>query len=817
MVGNNERGAVLQSIQTLYDMGSLGGLSDGALLGLFADRRNETAESAFATLVERHGAMVLRVCRSLLRDEHDAQDAFQATFLILVRRAGAIRKRESVGSWLYGVSLRVSACARIAAARRRRHERLAAQTAPERLGDESGSRELSAIIHEELHRLPERYRAAVVLCYLEGLTCEAAARRLGWPVGTVKSRLARGRERLAHRLVRRGLGSDEPLSSHSSAISLVPASLASGTVQAMLRFGAGRSPVDIVSATALSWTYCTLRSMQMARLVMITAAFFGSLPALGALVLAAQKQELTAPSGPAKTAARDREPGQAIVPDRKAELTTVRVVNPKGEVVPNVEVDVFESTLNSEVRKYRTGDDGRCRILVDVHAQVTELHARTDDRALGWASISRPAQPPKGTDQDPVEIILLPRNHLVEGSIRNTAGKPIAGVQVRVRQLQHEANGMAIGDRGEQEEPILGSAVTDGTGRYTMSLPENTLAILAARHPRYFGPLFLCPGGEGTIAPVILEDSGGIAGTVIDSITEKPVENVRVRAQLIEVSALRPFRPGPPQGGEWGEASTEARGRFVIRGLAPGVFNVLFMDSWRGKKFTARAVEGVRVKAGDDARADLVLIEGRRLYGTVTDFPTEKPMADIWVRSYNSARPRSGDACLDVNTDDRGYYELFVPPGAAYVFVGMPGTVTREHHRYLTVVADSDPEPIHFQKAREVTADFLEKSPTPIEFEARIRVRTDANNGPPRKERDLTGRIFDQHGLPVTGARVSYNMEKFVSGATDRLGLFRLKGLPPGPFALVVDKSGYTVGWATIPPEAQKVELTLPSRPDSPE
>ena len=138
--------------------GTLGALSDGELLDLFTDRRDETAELAFATLVERHGAMVLRVCRSLLRDEHDAQDAFQATFLILVRRAGAIRKRESVGSWLYGVSLRVSACAEIAAARRRRHERLAAKTVSNRLADEADSRELSAIIHEELRRLPERYR-----------------------------------------------------------------------------------------------------------------------------------------------------------------------------------------------------------------------------------------------------------------------------------------------------------------------------------------------------------------------------------------------------------------------------------------------------------------------------------------------------------------------------------------------------------------------------------------------------------------------------------------------------------------------------------
>ena len=94
---------------------------------------------------------------------------------------------------------------------------------------------------------------------------------------------------------------------------------------------------------------------------------------------------------------------------------------------------------------------------------------------------------------------------------------------------------------------------------------------------------------------------------------------------------------------------------------------------------------------------------------------------------------------------------------------------------------------------------------------------TGAADGMPRKERDLTGRIFDQHGLPIAAVRVAYNMEKLVSGATDRMGLFRLKGLPPGPFMLTVGKNGYTPGWATIRPEAQEVELTLPSRPDSTE
>ena len=129
MVSRHGRGGILQDVRTLLDSGTTGGLTDGELLGRFAGRPDrdrhgdEAAGPAFAALVERHGPMVLRVCRSILRDEHDAQDAFQATFLVLVRRAAAVRRQESVASWLHGVALRVSAQARADLARRRRHER----------------------------------------------------------------------------------------------------------------------------------------------------------------------------------------------------------------------------------------------------------------------------------------------------------------------------------------------------------------------------------------------------------------------------------------------------------------------------------------------------------------------------------------------------------------------------------------------------------------------------------------------------------------------------------------------------------------------
>lgn len=190
-------------IRTLYGIGAVRELTDGQLLERFATDRGEAAELAFAVLVERHGAMVLRVCRGVLADPHDAQDAFQATFLVLVKRARGLWVRDSIGPWLHQVAYRTACCARTTAARHRRLERDAAMAAHAARAEHDV--ELGRLLHDEIDRLPERFRSPIVLCDLEGRTHEQAARHLGWPVGTVKSRLSRGRERLRDRLVRRGL------------------------------------------------------------------------------------------------------------------------------------------------------------------------------------------------------------------------------------------------------------------------------------------------------------------------------------------------------------------------------------------------------------------------------------------------------------------------------------------------------------------------------------------------------------------------------------------------------------------------------------
>ncbi len=172
---------------TLFHLGSVGGMTDGELLGRFSSGGGETAELAFAALVERHGPMVLRVCRSVLADDHDAQDALQATFLVLVRRADSIRNQDSVASWLHGVARRVAVGARVSAACRRRHEQRAAELVSEEFLELRGDPDLAPALHEELDRLPERFSAVIVLCYLEGLACEAITSRV-----TPQSRLIAG-------------------------------------------------------------------------------------------------------------------------------------------------------------------------------------------------------------------------------------------------------------------------------------------------------------------------------------------------------------------------------------------------------------------------------------------------------------------------------------------------------------------------------------------------------------------------------------------------------------------------------------------------
>ncbi len=259
-------GRSIRPLEDLFHAGIAGNLSDGELLGRFLRCRDDVGEAAFAALVERHGPMVRRVCREELDDSHAAEDALQATFLILARRAGTIRKRPSVSSWLFGVARRTAARIRMEEARRRRYESRSAERSSALIAarQEPADPDPYPELHAEIERLPENERLPVVLCYFEGLSHEQAASRLRWPVGTVKTRLSRARDRLRSRLERRG----RPLLLVLPATTFRPGSpvelpehLVHTIARAACRYATTGIPGGLASSTVLALTQGVMKTM----------------------------------------------------------------------------------------------------------------------------------------------------------------------------------------------------------------------------------------------------------------------------------------------------------------------------------------------------------------------------------------------------------------------------------------------------------------------------------------------------------------------------------------------------------------------------
>lgn len=260
-------------------------LSDAALLDRFVTARDD---AAFTALVHRHTPMVLGVCRRILRNEADAEDACQATFLVFVRKAGSIRPQAMVGGWLHGVARNTARRARLMALRRLRHEATAGAV-PRRCPVEA---ELREVIDRELERLPGRYKTPVVLCDLEGLSREEAARQLGWPAGTVASRLARGRRLLAGRLTRAGVVGS------SAMVSIAAASAAAGMRPGLVEqlVTCARAPAG--SPAALVLAQGVLRTMTLKRFSTVAAGLV-----LAAIVVPAARELMPAAVAQAPPAA----------------------------------------------------------------------------------------------------------------------------------------------------------------------------------------------------------------------------------------------------------------------------------------------------------------------------------------------------------------------------------------------------------------------------------------------------------------------------------------------------------------------------------
>ena len=278
-------------------------ITDGELLECYIRRRDE---AAFEALVRRHGPMVLGVCRRILLNAADAEDAFQATFLVLVRKAASVVPRALVGNWLYGVAHNTAIKAKAMNSKRRTKERQAAQRTRPGLAPEGG--QLLAALDEELGRLPEKYRAPIVLCELEGRTVKEVARHLGWPQGTVAGRLARARLMLTKRLAQRGLalpaGALAAALAQGAASAGVPNAVVVSTLKAAAMVAAGQAAAPgVISARVAALTEGVLRTMLLSKLKRAMGLLLTACVLVGVWFLLASPVP-----APGQTPAKEKEP-----------------------------------------------------------------------------------------------------------------------------------------------------------------------------------------------------------------------------------------------------------------------------------------------------------------------------------------------------------------------------------------------------------------------------------------------------------------------------------------------------------------------------
>ena len=375
-------------LKTLFGVGTLSGLDEGELLGRFISHHDETA---FEEILARHGPMVLGICRRWLGDPDDVDDAFQAVFLILVQKAATLRSRNSLSSWLYSVSLKVAKRARANKARRRSRERPAAEVLAMAQEPENHQldRETLLILDDEIRRLPEKQQAAIVLCLVQGKTHEAAAAELECPLGTVKSRIAGGRARLARRLARRGLapliGLGAASISENLMASSVPQDLVRRTLGAATRLAVSRSISGAaIAASVQNLIDGVLTTMRLARMksIALGLAVIGILvSASTALVLAqtGRSQNSHDPEPIAKATPSATPPKLDLYGDPLPSGATMRF----GTIRHRQEAPIYRIEFTRDGKFVVTdGDDGKLRVWDANNGKlIRSFHVGIDARA----------------------------------------------------------------------------------------------------------------------------------------------------------------------------------------------------------------------------------------------------------------------------------------------------------------------------------------------------------------------------------------------------------------------------------------------------
>jgi RNA polymerase sigma factor (sigma-70 family) len=549
------RGAAVRDLAQVFGQGTATGLSDGQLLRRFAAARDE---GAFSALVFRHGPMVLGVCRRVLGTLPDGDDAFQATFLVLLRRANSLQDADSLGPWLYGVAWRVASRARAGRARRRLEEGKAAATRTERAETDfpADRRELHAIIDEEINRLPEKYRRPLVLCYLEGLTQEAAARELRWKAGVLRGRLDRARLRLRHRLVRRGLAPSATLALAEwlgpPAEAAVTPALLDATVGIVCRdLTVGRLSGTAVATSAVTLAGAVLRRQILARTILIATLLAGGTFTLavlgkpGRVAKPLSSAQAPAPAAPLH-AARIAPTGRSI---------DFRVVHQStGKPLPGVRlIVVVEAT---EIVDKTTDETGALTFdYPSPRPRRMQVRAKKEGFTPMIVWISDPAH----EEEFPATFTLamVPAAPIC-GLVKDEEGRPVFGAKVSPRLAGF------LGGDPDRASFRIGDALTDAGGHWTcLDMPSGVdrarLVGIRIRHPDFQSLEIHGDEMNEAIGPegvVVLERGIAISGRVVDR-EGHPVHGARIGA------GRDWFGSDPPV------VETDGDGRFSLKHLRP--------------------------------------------------------------------------------------------------------------------------------------------------------------------------------------------------------------------------------------------------------
>jgi RNA polymerase sigma factor (sigma-70 family) len=400
----------------------------------------EHDDNAFAVLVRRYGPMVLGTCRRVLQRAEDAEDVFQAVFLLLARNAATLREKTALASWLHGTAYRLAMTAKRSAARRRKHEAQASTRPPAGPAEELSWREVRTLLDEEIARLPEIYRSVFVLCSLESVSREEAARRLGLKEGTVSSRLTEARKRLQRRLTRRGVELTAVLAAATLATqtaSALPPVLMASTIEAALATATGQGLTGIVSTAVIDMVQgaafaATLSKAKMVTVLLLTATLLAGVGAWTCLTLAtpqvAERQE-----EPAKSPALATKDRRAPREDKgKDAAVSGRVVDPDGKPVREAKlVLLFYSSEETPRKVWATSDrDGRFqfaapRELLGHSRSYVHVLAAADGFGFAVAKLE------KGRSAD-LTLRLVKDDKPIRGRILDLQGRPVAGARVRV-------------------------------------------------------------------------------------------------------------------------------------------------------------------------------------------------------------------------------------------------------------------------------------------------------------------------------------------------------------------------------------------------